>query len=69
LDDRSRALRQGVATFVQSGHYAQHHTRPSSWWSHPGLIGAQWYVGSNWQHRSKALFDAAAEVAGKIGRR
>ena len=51
---------------MQAGHYVQHHTRSSSWMNCPALLGAQWYIGSGWQQRSKALFDAAAEVAAKI---
>ncbi len=63
LDERSYAIRQGVGTFTQSGHYVQHYTRGSSWWNCPGLIGAEWYSASDWQTRSKDLFNAAAEVA------
>ena len=66
LDRRRRNVRSGVGTFVQSGHYAQHHTRGSSWWNAPGLIGGQWYIHSGWQARSKELFDAAAEVTEKL---
>ncbi|HUV38404.1 MAG TPA: glycoside hydrolase domain-containing protein, partial [Planctomycetota bacterium] len=66
LDERSRRVRQGVGTFVQSGHYSQHHTAPSSWWNGPGIVGGQWYSASGWQQRSKELFDAAAEVQAKL---
>jgi hypothetical protein len=32
------------------------------------MIGHQWYVGSGWQERSRALYEAAAEVARTIGK-
>ena len=67
LDERARAARSGAGTFVQSGHYAQHHTAAYSWVQHPGIIGGQWFVHSGWQDRSKALFTAADEVATKLG--
>ena len=66
LDERIRNVRQGLGTFMQSGHYVQHHTRPSSWMNRPTLFGTQWYVGSGWQENSKKLFDAAAEVTAKL---
>ena len=66
LDRRRRNIRHGVGTFVQSAHYSQHHTDANSWWSYPALIGGQWYVHSNWQQKSKKLFDAAALVEKRL---
>jgi hypothetical protein len=34
-----------------------------------GRMGLGWYAASGWQERSKELFDAAAEVAARMGRR
>jgi hypothetical protein len=39
------------------------------WWSTPGEVGYQWFIGSDWQAESDRLYALAAEVARKIGGR
>ena len=66
LDDRTREIRRGVSTFVQSGSYVQWAMGSDNWWQRPGVVGHQYYVGSGWQQRSEQLYSAAADVAKRI---
>ncbi|HUW55076.1 MAG TPA: HEAT repeat domain-containing protein [Planctomycetota bacterium] len=63
LDERTRAALRGTSTLLlgAGGHAAE----GSAWWNRSG-IGADWFISSGWQERSAKLFDAAAEVAGKL---
>lgn len=38
-----------------------------SWWSTPGQVGYQWFIGSGWQDRSAELYAIAGEVSRAIG--
>ena len=55
------AIRRGVSKFAGLAYL------DGAWWSNPGVLGYEWYVGSGWQESSKELFDAAAEVARVVG--
>ena len=68
LDERARFIRRGISTYAASGHYQDWAMGRSTWWQAPAVFGSHWYISSGWQERSKKLFDAAAEVAGKIGK-
>ena len=37
--------------------------RAYSWRGRPGIAGHLWFVGSQWQRRSRELYQAAADVA------
>ena len=65
LDERARAVRLALCTYVASGHYQDWATASS--WQAPAVFGSHWYTASGWEERSKTLFDTAAEVASKLG--
>ncbi len=67
LDERSRAILRGANALIISGAWTRYPTSDHGWWYTPGQVGYQWYVGSGWQKRSNKLFDAASEVAAKVG--
>ena len=61
LDDRTRALLRGTSPLSFGGYGNALST--SAWWGRPGLLGAQWFIASGWQERTRKLFTLAAEVA------
>ena len=66
LDERTRSLLRGLSSFIQSGEATHHAAYTGGRRAPAGMIGYQWYVGSGWQERSRALYEAAAEVARAI---
>ncbi|KPJ53740.1 MAG: hypothetical protein AMS16_05125 [Planctomycetes bacterium DG_58] len=67
LDERIRFIRRGISTYVASGHYQDWAMYGASWWTAPGVFGSHWYISSGWETRSRRLFDAAYEVAKRLG--
>ena len=64
LDKRTEAMLRGVNDLVLSPlAFEQYPQNPHGWWQYP-CMGASypWYVESGWQDRSRALFEAAADV-------
>ncbi len=66
LDDRTRTIVRAVNPFIQDGdaaYYGAWATSGDCWWQAPGVVGYQWYLGSDWQECSAQLYEAAAQVA------
>jgi len=69
LDERTRSALRGVNCHILGDHFTKYAASGHVWWHAPGVLGQEWFVTSGWQARSKRLFDAAAEVAKRTGRR
>jgi hypothetical protein len=70
LDDRTAAMLRGVNDLVLSPLvYEKYPQNPHGWWQYP-CLGASypWYAVSGWQDRSRALFEAAADVQRALGK-
>ena len=68
LDDRTRTIVRAVNTFIQSGNLFQRATHGDCWWQTPGLVGYQWYLGTDWQAGTERLYSQAARVAQALAR-
>jgi len=66
LEERARAILIGLANHHTDGFEK---TNRHGWWNTPGQVGAQWYVSSGWQERSRELYRCAADVAKATGAR
>ena len=66
LDERIAPMRLGTNSLVQSGPWTILATCDLNWWSGGGIMGYYWFSGSDWQERSKSLYDAAAEVENRL---
>jgi len=66
LDERLLAMLRAVSTLRGRGVWTQHAYASTGWWQAPGIVGSQWFVGSDWQGRCEALYAAAAEVEKKL---
>jgi len=64
LDERTRALLRGTSSLLLTGHYNAESSR--GWWGRPGLLGADWFIGSGWQQRTRKLFALAGDVAKRL---
>jgi hypothetical protein len=60
LDERLWATMIGIDDQKNSGLIEM---EGHEWWSSPGQVGYHWYLGSDWQDRSKRLYQLAADVA------
>ncbi|HUW56228.1 MAG TPA: hypothetical protein VMZ92_06305, partial [Planctomycetota bacterium] len=69
LDERIPAIRRGVSTLGITSVWTSFAYIDNSWWQIPGVMGHYWYVGSDWQARSKQLYTAAADVARALANR
>jgi len=65
LDERLRAIITALDNHQNSGLES---LNGHSWWSSPGMVGSQWYLGSGWQQRSARLFALAGEVTKALGK-
>jgi hypothetical protein len=68
LDERTRAMLRGATPlYISRAAWRDHPVNEHAWWSGCSEAGYQWFITSGWQDRSKRLYDAAAEVAEKLG--
>ena len=65
LDRRTRDMLRAVSTLVQTDDSWAN--SPVMWWQTPGIIGAEYYLSTDWQRSAEDLFNAAAEVEKAIG--
>ena len=69
LDERTRAMLRAVSPLLLGTGLSSNATCPHCWWHRTPQLGAEWFVASSWQQRSKKLYDAAADVAKALGRK
>ena len=63
LDERLKFMFRSMSTLRLAG---PNYRYAYSWRGTPGVDGHSWFVSSGWQHRSRALYGLAAEVAAKL---
>ena len=71
LDERTRTIARAVNTFIQNGDIAYGGTWATSgncWWQAPGLVGCQWYLGTDGHGATERLYTQAARVAKALGK-
>ena len=68
LVERTQFMLKAV-THLQINNQWGHVTGPGPICRQIGVVGHRWYAGSGWQERSRQLYQAAGEVARKLGRK
>ena len=66
LDERVRVMLRALSTLRAGGGKRRSVTAPHAWWNTPGLAGHAWFVGSDWQQRTRKLYRLAGEVERKL---
>jgi hypothetical protein len=69
LDQRTVDLLRALNAFTFHPHFTGNAADRHMYWHNPAILGSHWFIGSNWQARSTALYETAAEVAARTGTR
>ena len=68
LDERTVDTLRALNAFTFHPHFTGNAADRHMYWHNPAVLGAHWFITSDWQTRTEALYEAAADTARQLGK-